>query len=90
MQKPLEKDLLAIHEIFENGWLHICDIEPYQSITMAMSIPPFLMTRISQQQIHLHLIGIAKEDYVHAQDIVDVMSTPEMKRYLGTKAGINK
>src|SRR5882724_8878205 len=42
------------------------------------------------QQIHLHLTGIAKEGYVWAQDVVDVMSTPKMKRYLGTKTGIGK
>jgi hypothetical protein len=42
------------------------------------------------QQIHLHLTGIAKEGYVRAQDVVDVMSTPKMKRYLGTKTGISK
>lgn len=42
------------------------------------------------QQIHLHLTGIAKEGYICAQDVVDVMSTPEMKRYLGTKTGISK
>ncbi len=42
------------------------------------------------QQIHLHLTGIAKEGYVRAQDIMDVMSTPKMKRYLGTKTGISK
>jgi hypothetical protein len=40
------------------------------------------------QQIHLHLTGIAKE--VWAKNVVDVMSTPEMKRYLGTKTGISK
>ena len=40
------------------------------------------------QQIHLHLIGIAKDGYVRAQDVVDVMATPEMKRYLGAKTGI--
>jgi hypothetical protein len=42
------------------------------------------------QQIHLHLTGIAKDGYVRAQDVVDVMATPEMKRYLGTKSGITK
>ena len=42
------------------------------------------------QQIHLHLTGIAKEGYIRAQNVVDVMSTPEMKRYLGTKTGISK
>jgi len=42
------------------------------------------------QQIHLHLTGIAKDGYVHAQDVVDVMVTPEMKQYLGTKSGITK
>jgi hypothetical protein len=42
------------------------------------------------QQIHLHLTGIAKEGYIRAQDVVDVMSTPEMKRYLDTKTGISK
>jgi hypothetical protein len=42
------------------------------------------------QQIHLHLTGIAKEGYVRAQNAVDVMSTSEMKRYLGTKTGISK
>ena len=40
------------------------------------------------QQIHLHLIGIAKDGYVQAQDVVDVMATPEMKRYLSAKTGI--
>jgi hypothetical protein len=40
------------------------------------------------QQIHLHLIGIAKDGYVQAQDVVDVMATPEMKCYLGAKTGI--
>ena len=40
------------------------------------------------QQIHLHLIGIAKDGYVRAQDVVEVMATPEMKRYLGAKTGI--
>ena len=42
------------------------------------------------QQIHLHLTGIAKEGHIRAQNVVDVMSTPEMKRYLGTKTGISK
>ena len=32
------------------------------------------------QQIHLHLTGIAKDGYVHTQDVVDVMATPEMKQ----------
>jgi hypothetical protein len=40
------------------------------------------------QQIHLYLIGIAKDGYVRAQDMVDMMSTPEMKHYLGAKSGI--
>jgi len=40
------------------------------------------------QQIHLHLIVIAKDGYVRAQDVVDVMVTPEMKCYLGAKTGI--
>jgi hypothetical protein len=40
------------------------------------------------QQIHLHLIEITKDGYVQAQDVVDVMSTPEMKHYLGAKSGI--
>ena len=31
------------------------------------------------QKIHLHLTGIAKDGYVCAQDVVDVMATPEMK-----------
>ena len=31
------------------------------------------------QQIHLHLTGITKDGYVCAQDVVDVMATPEMK-----------
>jgi len=40
------------------------------------------------QQIHLHLIGIAKDGYVWAQDVVDMMVTPEMKHYLGAKSRI--
>ncbi|KAG2124867.1 hypothetical protein DEU56DRAFT_703926, partial [Suillus clintonianus] len=40
------------------------------------------------QQIHLHLQGIAKDGYVKAQDVVDIMATPEMKQYLGLKTGI--
>jgi hypothetical protein len=40
------------------------------------------------QQLHLHLTGIAKDGYIRAQDVVDTMETPEMKRYLGTKSGI--
>ena len=32
------------------------------------------------QKIHLHLTGIAKDGYVCAQDVVDVMATPEMKQ----------
>ena len=42
------------------------------------------------QQIHLHLIGISKEGYICAQDVVDVMSTPQMRQYLGTKTRISK
>ena len=42
------------------------------------------------QQIHLHLTGIAKDGYVHVQDVVGVMATPEMKQYLGAKSGITK
>ena len=42
------------------------------------------------QEIDLHLTGIAKYGYVHAQDVVDVMATPEMKQYLSTKSGITK
>ncbi|KAG1728563.1 hypothetical protein EDB19DRAFT_1584123, partial [Suillus lakei] len=40
------------------------------------------------QQIHLHLQGIAKDGYMKAQDVVDIMATPEMKQYLGLKTGI--
>jgi hypothetical protein len=40
------------------------------------------------QQIHLYLIGIAKDGYVRPQDVVDMMSTPEVKHYLGAKSGI--
>ena len=40
------------------------------------------------QQIHLHLIGIAKGSYIRAQDVVDVIATPDMKHYLGIKSGI--
>ncbi|KAG2158774.1 uncharacterized protein EDB93DRAFT_1064563, partial [Suillus bovinus] len=40
------------------------------------------------QHIHLHLQGIAKDGYVKAQDIVDIMATAEMKQYLGSKIGI--
>jgi hypothetical protein len=40
------------------------------------------------QHIHLHLTGIAKVGYVRAQDVVDVMATPEMQRYLGCKSRI--
>ena len=40
------------------------------------------------QQIHLHLLGIAKDGYVRAQDVVDLMATPDMKSYLGIKTGI--
>jgi hypothetical protein len=39
------------------------------------------------QQIHLHLIN-AKDGCICAQDVVDVMATPGMKQYLGTKSGI--
>jgi len=42
------------------------------------------------QKIHLHLIGITRDVYIHAQDVVDVMATPEMKQYLGTKSGSTK
>ena len=42
------------------------------------------------QKIHLHLTETAKHGYVHAQDVVDVMATLEMKWYLGTKSGITK
>ena len=40
------------------------------------------------QQIHLHLIGISKKGYICAQDVVDVMSSPDMRQYLGTKLGL--
>ena len=42
------------------------------------------------QQIHLHLIGIAKDGYVRAQNVVDMMATPdlEMKCYLSAKTAI--
>src|SRR5882672_3724209 len=37
------------------------------------------------QVIQLHLQEISKDNYIHAQDIVDFMNTPEMKDYMGTK-----
>ena len=39
-----------------------------------------------QRDIQLHLTEIAKKEYIHAQDIVDYMATPEVQQKLGTKA----
>lgn len=41
------------------------------------------------QQIHLQLLEKAKDGYIWALDVVDIMATPKMKRYLGTKTGIS-
>ena len=35
--------------------------------------------------IQLHLQEIAKDNYIHAQDIVDFIDTPEMKENMGAK-----
>jgi hypothetical protein len=41
------------------------------------------------QQIHLQLLEKVKDGYIQAQDVVDIMATPKMKRYLETKTGIS-
>lgn len=38
------------------------------------------------QDIQLHLIEIAKNGYIQAQDIVDYVATPEVQARLGTRA----
>ena len=39
-----------------------------------------------RRDIQLHLIEIAKKGYIHAQDIVDYVATPDIQQKLGTKA----
>jgi hypothetical protein len=39
-----------------------------------------------RRDIQLHLTEISKKGYIHAQDIVDYVATPEVQQRLGTKA----
>ena len=39
-----------------------------------------------RRDIQLHLTEIAKKGYIHAQDIVDYVTTPKVQQKLGTKA----
>ena len=39
-----------------------------------------------QREIQLHLMEIAKKGYIHAQDIVDYVATPEVQKQLGIRA----
>ena len=39
-----------------------------------------------RRDIQLHLIEIAKKGYIHAQDIIDYVATPEVQKCLGTRA----
>jgi len=42
------------------------------------------------RDIQLHLTEIAKKGYIHAQDIMDYVATPEVQEQLGTrKCGIH-
>ena len=78
-----------MHAIFENGLWLTCNMGNCHSISMANSTHQFLQMKILPSK-STSLTGIAKEGYVCAQDVVDVMATPEMKQYLGTKSGITK
>jgi hypothetical protein len=39
-----------------------------------------------QRDIQLHLTEIVKKGYIHAQDVVDYVATPEVQQKLGMKA----
>jgi len=39
-----------------------------------------------RRDVQLHLMEIAKNGYIHAQDIVDYVATPEVQQRLGTRA----
>jgi len=79
---------------------HVCNLRKWAVVYMRHGELPLncygrfntsiLADEDLSQKIHLHLTGIAKDGYVCAQDVVDIMETPEMKRYLGIKSGISK
>jgi hypothetical protein len=43
--KAAGKELLIMHEIFEDGWMLTCNMDLYCSIDMAVSTPQFLMMK---------------------------------------------
>jgi hypothetical protein len=61
-----------MHAIFENGLWLTCDMENCHSIGMADSTHQFLRMKILTSKS-------TYTSHVPAQDVVDVMATPEMK-----------
>ena len=89
---------LFIDPDLDYGWMQCSElavkVAGKGSVSHACNLQRWVVAYMQHGELPLNWYGQFNTsilvDEVRAQDVVDVMATPEMKRYLGTKSGITK